>query len=88
MNRKYIDSTGISNVSRNERVFRTALGMGILVAVIAGAISVPAAMFAAAMVSVYLVMSAIMGIDPVYSVTESLTSRDSTTHRRIGSNHA
>jgi len=66
----------IPNVTRNERGFRTALGMGVLAAVIAGTISAPTAMFAATMASVYLVMSAIMGIDPVYAAAQSLSRRD------------
>jgi hypothetical protein len=63
----------VTNVTGYERAFRTALGMGLLVAVIAGALSAPAAMFTAAMVAIYLVMSAIMGIDPVYAATKSLS---------------
>jgi hypothetical protein len=61
----------VRNVSRNERGFRATLGMGILAAVIAGTIATPAAMFTATMLSVYLVMSAIMGIDPLYAATKS-----------------
>jgi hypothetical protein len=78
----------VTNVSRNERAFRAVLGMGILVAVIAGALSAPAAMFTAAMVAVYLVMSAIMGIDPVYSLARGLTNRIPGAHHRTGSAHA
>jgi len=77
-----------TNITRNERRFRTALGMGVLAAVIAGTISAPTAMFTAAMASVYLVMSAIMGIDPVYSLAGGLSNRNSDTRRRIGSAHA
>ena len=66
----------VPNVTRRERGLRVALGMGILAAVIAGGISAPTAMFAAAMASVYLVMSAIMGIDPVYAAAQSLSRRD------------
>ena len=66
----------VPNVTRRERGLRVALGMGILAAVIAGGISAPTAMFAAAMASVYLVMSAIMGIDPVYAATQSVSRSD------------
>ena len=88
MNTKRTEINAITNVTRNERALRAVLGMGILATVIAGTISAPTAMFTAAMIAVYLVMSAIMGIDPLYSLARGLANRDPDGHHRTGSAHA
>jgi hypothetical protein len=70
-------TTGIesspSNITNNERAFRGVLGMVLLTKIIIGAIASPAAMFALATIAVYLVMTAIMGLDPFYAVWNALS---------------
>jgi len=57
------------NVSNNERGFRAVTALGMLTAVISGAVASPAAIAALSMISIYLVMTAMISIDPVYHVT-------------------
>lgn len=69
------------NVTDNERAFRALSGMGIMIAVVAGIIPTPLTMFTVSMIAVYLVMTAILGVDPVYRLTETLAGRSSRVHR-------
>ena len=62
------------NVSHNERAFRSVFGMGLLTTVAAGAFAVPTVIFGASMIGVYLVMTAIIGSDPVYAVAQAISS--------------
>ena len=54
--------------------------MVLVTTVIIGAIASPAVMFALAAMSVYLVMTAIMGIDPFYAAAKSLSRKTTTAH--------
>ena len=70
-------SNPYQNVSNNERGFRSVFGMGLLTTVAAGTIASPIAIFGTSMVGAYLVITAIIGSDPVYAVAESVaTSTD------------
>ena len=61
------------NVSDKERAFRSVIGMGLLTTVAAGTFAAPAIIFGASMISVYLVMTAIIGSDPAYAVANSVS---------------
>ena len=74
-------SNTYQNVSNNERGFRSVFGMGMLTTVAAGTIASPIAIFGVSMVGVYLVITAIIGSDPVYAVTEALAT--STGHKDL-----
>ena len=63
------------NISEHERGFRTVSGLGILTMIVAGAVASPAALFALSLVGVYLVMTAIVGIDPFYALAQSIGQR-------------
>jgi hypothetical protein len=65
--------SSVANVSNNERAFRAALGLGLLTKILAGVIMSPAVMFSLTAVSVYLGMTAIMGVDPFYAVFKTIT---------------
>ena len=80
--------SSFSNVTNNERAFRAVLGMALLTKIIIGMIASPAAMFTLAAISVYLVMTAIMGIDPVYSLVQWFTKRQSHTEHKAGQAYA
>ena len=73
MNRTQV-STQFQNISNNERVFRTVFGLAILTTVSTGIITSPVAIFAISMISVYQVLTAIIGIDPVYSVANAFSA--------------
>lgn len=64
--------TKLENVSNNERGFRVVMALGMLSGIIAGTVSAPVTMFALAVMSIYLVTTAIIGSDPVYAVAQSL----------------
>ena len=80
--------SSLSNMTNNERGFRAVLGMVLVTKVIIGAIASPAAMFALAAMSVYLVMTAIMGIDPFYSLVQWFTQRQTRYQNQIGQVYA
>jgi len=67
--------SSLSNVTNHERAFRGVLGMALLTKIIIGAIASPAAMFALAIIAVYLVMTAIMGLDPFYALVQRFSHR-------------
>ena len=70
-------SNPYQNVSNNERGFRSVFGMGLLATVAAGTIASPIAIFGTSMVGAYLVITAIIGSDPVYAFAQAVTpSRD------------
>jgi len=66
-------SNPYQNVSDNERGFRSVFGMGLLATVAAGTLAAPAVIFGTSMVGVYLVMTAILAIDPVYAVANAVS---------------
>jgi Inner membrane protein YgaP-like, transmembrane domain len=72
MNRTQV-STHYQNISNNERVFRTVFGLAILTTVSTGIVTVPTAIFTISMIAVYQVLTAIIGIDPVYSLSNALS---------------
>ena len=72
MNRTQV-STQYQNVSNNERVFRTVFGLAILTAVSTGIVTSPAAIFTISMIAVYQVFTAIIGIDPVYTLSNAIS---------------
>ena len=65
-------STQIQNISDNERGFRVALALVMVATAISGAIVTPAAMFALAATSIYLVTTAIVAADPIYAASRYL----------------
>ena len=72
-----------NNMADNERAFRTVLGMTLVTKIIIGAIASPAAMFTLAAMSIYLVITAIIGSDPFYAVAKSLIKRNATQHNPL-----
>ncbi len=63
------------NVAPYERAFRAMVGCSMAGATVTGVIAVPAAIFALSLIGLYLVMTAIMGLDPAYSLLQSITGR-------------
>ena len=61
------------NVAVNERALRTIFGMGLLILIIIGGFITPSMIFGLSILSIYLVITAIMGIDLVYSLVGWLT---------------
>ena len=61
------------NVAVNERVLRTIFGMGLLTLIIIGIFITPSMIFGLSILSIYLVITAILGIDLVYSLVGWLT---------------
>jgi Inner membrane protein YgaP-like, transmembrane domain len=74
-------SNPYQNVTNNERGFRSVFGMGLLTTVAAGIIASPIAIFGTSMIGVYLVMTAIIGSDPVYAVAKAVAT--STYHKDL-----
>jgi len=74
-------SNPYQNVSNNERGFRSVFGMGLLATVAAGTLAGPAVIFGTSMVGVYLVMTAIIGSDPVYALAKAVST--STAHKDL-----
>jgi len=56
------------NLSDYERGFRVTLALSMLTAVVGGAVVAPAVIAALSTISVYLVMTAILSLDPVYAL--------------------
>ena len=73
MNRNQV-STQYQNISDNERVFRSVFGLVILTAVSAGLVTAPVVIFTISMIAVYQVMTAIIGIDPVYTLSNAFSA--------------
>jgi len=82
MNR-YYKTTQNQNVTNNERAFRTIFGMGILTTVSTGVIASETVIFVLSMIAVYQVLTAIIGMDPVYAALNSLSKRSATKHHRL-----
>jgi len=78
----------IENVSQGERVYRGVASLGLVSAVLIGGVSDPAGMFAVTLASIYLGITAIMAIDPLYSLVERLAQQSSGTHHRTGQTYA
>jgi hypothetical protein len=67
MNTSY-EATEKLNMSNNERGFRAVISLGLIFAVLFGIVTAPAAVFGLSMVSVYLAMTTISGIDLSYDL--------------------
>jgi hypothetical protein len=78
MNQTTAFTSTVANVSNRERAFRAALGLGLLTKVIIGVAMSPTAMFGLAAISVYLGMTAIMGVDPFYAAWNRQAKRGTT----------
>ena len=74
------------NVTNNERGFRTVFGIGILTAISAGLIASTTAIFVISMIAIYQVMTAIIGIDPVYALWNSYSKSSATRHNKLVTN--
>lgn len=71
---KAIDASNpYQNVSNNERGFRGVLGISSLTVVILGIVSSPVTIFGI-LIAVYLIMTAIMGTDPIYAAFYAITN--------------
>ncbi len=71
MNTSYESNQGL-NMTPNERGFRVILSLGIVFAILLGHVTAPAAIFGLSMVTIYLVMSAISGIDLAYDLVNGV----------------
>lgn len=71
MNTTY-ESTQAQNVTDNERAFRAILGMGLICSILIGGITTPTVIFGLTVVSFYFVITAILGIDPIYGLLQQL----------------
>lgn len=76
------------NVSQGERVYRLASSLILLSAVLVGIVTVPMAMFAVTVISIFFGITAIMSIDPFYSLVERLTQPSSVRPHRSGQTYA
>ena len=88
MNTSSKTNASFENVSQGERVYRLASSLILLSAVLVGIVTVPMAMFAVTVVSIFLGITAIMSLDPLYSLVERLTPRVSPAHHRSGQTYA
>ena len=84
----YTENRTTQNVTNNERSFRALSAMGIMSAVVSGIIPTPLTMFTASLIALYLVMTAIIGTDPVYRLMETLAGKATTAHSGTKQAHA
>ena len=84
----HTENKSAQNVTNNERSFRALSAMVIMTAVVAGIIPTPLTMFTASVIALYLVMTAIIGTDPVYRFMETLSGKSTTTHAGTKQAHA
>jgi len=77
-----IEKVYSGQVSNQERTMRMVLSLGTIVAVLSGAIISEGHMFVAAVLSIYLGITAIMGLDPFYLVAEKLPKVQGNNYRR------
>ena len=61
-----------------ERGFRLVLGSAAIIAVLTGALQGESQVIAASFLCIYMVMTAIIGLDPVYALVERLNGRTHT----------
>ena len=81
MNKTYTANRNqMRNISNYERGFRVTLALSMMTAVVGGAIVSPVAIAALSKFAIYLAMTAIIAIDPVYRLaqwaTKHLTNSD------------
>ena len=62
-------------IQSRETGFRALLGGAAMVAVLAGALPETSQIFAATLFSMYMVVTAITGVDPIYALSEKLADR-------------
>jgi hypothetical protein len=72
MNTVIANQVFMGQVSNQERAMRMVLGLSTIVAILSGAITSEGHMFVAAVLCIYLGITAIMGLDPFYFVAEKL----------------
>lgn len=78
-----MNTSTANNVTNNERAFRSVFGMGLLTTVTAGTIASPVVIFGTSMIAVYLVMTSIIGSDPVYAAANAVSKTGPTAHDRL-----
>ena len=78
----------IRNISDNERGFRFALALGMMTAVVAGAIVSPVAIAALSKFAIYLGITAIIAVDPVYLLAEWVKRQFDHSNHGAGTAHA
>jgi len=81
-------NTTANNITNNERAFRSVFGMGLLTTVAIGTFASPAVIFGASMTGVYLVMTTIIGSDPVYAVARAISKSGEMKHDRLASTYS
>jgi len=67
MNTSY-EATQDLNMSNNERGFRAVISLGLISVILFGIVTAPAAIFGLSVVSIYLAMTTISGIDLSYNL--------------------
>jgi len=85
MNTTY-ESSQYQNITHTERALRSLFGMTLLTIVSTGIIASPIAIFGSSMIAVYLVMTAITGISPVYVALKSLSKAFTIKHHHLVTN--
>ena len=65
-------------ILNQERGFRLAMGSAAIIAVLTGALQGESQVIAASFLCIYMVMTAIIGLDPVYALVERLNGRTHT----------
>lgn len=80
--------SSIVNVSQGDRMYRGIASLALVSAVLVGGVTDEAAMFAVTVASIYMGITAIMAIDPLYSLAERLTQQSSGTQHRSGQSYA
>jgi len=62
------DYASTSEVGRIDRLCRIVAGMSVLTVMVSGQIAVPGAIFTVSVLGCYLILTAIMGLDPFYAL--------------------
>jgi len=86
MNKEIQASNFAGQIEDKERGFRVVIGSAAIIAVLAGALPEVQQVVAASFLCIYTVMTAIVGLDPVYAITETF-SRRTRISRRLALNY-
>jgi membrane protein implicated in regulation of membrane protease activity len=71
-------------IQDKDRGFRIVIGSSAIIAVLTGALPEASQIVAASFICIYTVMTAIIGLDPVYALTEKVTNNNTGSNRMAG----
>ena len=81
-------TAGSNNLSTTDRVVRTIVGFGGLIAILAGVATTPIQYFILSSLGIYLIHTVIIGIDPFYVAARKLQSVAARKHGNLPLSHA